>query len=53
MNIKGVEKIGFTKGFIWAMSSNGDLYQIKEEDIKSQEKINWRKIPTINQLKDI
>lgn len=33
MNIKGVLKIGFTKGFLWAMNKGGDLYQVKLEDI--------------------
>lgn len=53
INVKAL-KIGITKDFIWALDTKGDLYQMHVSKIKDDKFAGtWRKITSINDLKDI
>ena len=47
-------RIGLTKNFVWSLDEEGNLYQMQLAKLKEDQfKGEWRKITTINNLKDI
>jgi hypothetical protein len=38
---------------LWALNKDGNLYQIKQEDLLDSENLSWRQIPNISNIKDI